>query len=364
MRSKCLLACKVPYLLIILFISVYLLLKVARDGRVLSRNSLNIQIRSLPEQTHPRIVLSMVHHSTLELSSPVRHNKSDSGYLMALSYSDQMTGSVANLLSLQCLGSSLDQNSQVVEPFLDSSILGVDAAHRGDENCELSHVAESVKLTDVLNTDHWPSEKMAPLVPWTRFINNAPQKLISVDRMCDGSHSSSDGTSLECIKGANERFNQSIRVLERCYGFEEVRRVYFTSNRSYSQSQFKQLIYQNFLPQEVAVIFHVWGGIENGPFRAQILVDECKRAKFFHLWNAPQHSKVLLADASRYKQMYISENRSNENYISIMVRLEHFYIKHNKFQGKSKEAILTLLHHLYRDIIKQVHSLKTITPYC
>ena len=47
------------------------------------------------------------------------------GYVMATHYSDQMTGSPPNLMSLQCWASILGPSVRVVEPFVCHSHLGV-----------------------------------------------------------------------------------------------------------------------------------------------------------------------------------------------------------------------------------------------
>ena len=46
----------------------------------------------------------------------VRPNESDFAYVMAIDYSDQMTGSAFNLASLRCWVSSLCPDARVVEP--------------------------------------------------------------------------------------------------------------------------------------------------------------------------------------------------------------------------------------------------------
>ena len=309
------------------------------------------------------------HHWTepMKVEPLVRANISEFGYMLALSFSDQLTGSVTSLLSLQCLASALHPKLRVVEPFLDISILGVDPAHREDNKyCQMNrndsnYLLSSIKLTDLFSAEHWhkASKQMAPLVSWDYFIHNAQSKLIVVNRQCDKNFVSLDGTTLECTDIGEERFNRSIRVFQKCYGFEVVRRVYFTSNSSYSQSAFKELIYGDFLPGNVTVLFNFWGGIEKGQVRVQITDAKgsfhCNRFHFFNRANIPL-SQRLIADAQKYKEKYITRGKDMEGYISVMVRLE--FIHFNKLRRESKKLIDEVLANVYSNIMKQVEVYK------
>ena len=288
----------------------------------------------------------------------IRQNTSNFGFMMALSYSDQITGSVVNLLSLQCFAGALHPQIRLVEPFLDMSVLGIDATHR--EGCgknRSDNHPTSVKLTDVFSAEHWfeASKEMAPLISWDDFIHTAGRQLIIVDRLCDESHTISDGAAFECTNIGADRFNHSVRVFQDCYGFEVVRKVYFTSKRTYSQSAFEKLIYGDFSPINVTVLFNMWGGIERGPYRIQVIgakgIYQCKRYRFFDRSNVP-YSQQLKEDALKYKEKYITKDKRMESYISVMVRLE--FLHFNKLRRKSPKVIRSVANHVYNNIMKQV----------
>ena len=354
---KGLLALSSLCLLSVLLISTYLLIG---DGEQLNSRSIRhlLLVRDQSWSTEPPLWTETMNMDRLE-----RSNKSEFGYLMALSFTDQITGSVTSLLSLQCLASALHPKLRVVEPFLDVSILGVDAAHReDDENCQMTqndsrYPLSSVKLTDVFSAEHWEeaSKQMAPLVSWDHFLHNAKRKLIVVDRQCNNNFVWLDGTTLECTDVAKKRFNRSIRVFQKCYGFEVIRRVYFTSKRSYSQKFFKDLIYGHFSPKDVSVLFNFWGGIDKGAHRVQINgvegIFQCRRHRFFDWANIPL-SLQLKDDVQKYKEKYITRGKGMEGYIGVMVRLE--FLARNKLRRKSKKFIDQVLGNVYSEIMKQV----------
>ena len=91
-----------------------------------------------------------------------RNKTSKFGYVMATHYSDQMTGSMANLASLQCWASTLGPDIRLVEPFLRHSALGVNlyATYNRTIRREVPPYDDnSVALSDILDMLEW--EKFA-----------------------------------------------------------------------------------------------------------------------------------------------------------------------------------------------------------
>lgn len=289
--------------------------------------------------------------------APSRANASEFGYVMALSYIDEMTGSVANLISMQCWGSSMDRNLKVVEPFLRRSSLGVDQLHLTDsEDVSTSQGTIPVKLTDVFDKDEW--DKMtrlmgfAPLISWGYFIRHAQRRVILVDRQCYGKKS---GKCMGC-KARSKIFLSSMEVFSRKYGFEVVRKVCYPLS-VIDESEFNQLIYDGYTPHEVVVIFNAWGGINqfDFPFRVGIKVQQCNRMAFMK--NMPLSFTTIRHDALRYTQKYLPE-AVGEGYISVMVRLEQFALKHQRFKGQSEKTIMSLLMMCFKNILDKVRVLK------
>jgi hypothetical protein len=281
------------------------------------------------------------------------------GYVMALSYSDQMTGSSINIFSLQCWAHSLAPNYKnphpyvkVVEPFLRRSVLGLDDQHRIHMNNTAEHL-KSVTLSDVYDIAEWEhytanQKHYAPLVSWEYFLKNSPSKLIIVERECLNHK--------KCMECGDERTKDlllSISVLQGRYGFEVVHRICYPL-RAHKNSEFRALIYQNHAPHEVVVVFNYWGGVEGFLSEWRIPVFDlvrCSRGK--HPRTSPVSAR-LRKDAQQYIGKYIKSS----HYISVMVRLEHFNLNHNRFKGLSRTEILRQLGDLYDRILTQVDKFK------
>jgi len=275
------------------------------------------------------------------------------GYVMALGYSDQMTGSLPNLLSMQCWAKSLGPNVRVVEPFIRTSMLGLDFLHLIDTNNMNNKTIklDSVKLSDVYNRLQWDkfASKYAPLVDWDDFVQNAPRKMIIIDR-------EKTNYSMEEKYGSKEWLNQSIHVLTHKYGFEIVHTAYFHTERT-TQRKFRELVYKNYAPQIVTVVFNYWGGInpDDLVYRVGIVdLKQCQRDR--QAYSFPLSSQ-LDYDAYQYTRRYLHHN-DGKGYISVMVRIEFFAIKYNKFKGMSKEEILPLLQTFIGKIMEKFKKFK------
>ena len=285
-------------------------------------------------------------------------NTSEFGYVLALSYYDQLTGSVANLLSLQCWAHSLGPGVVVVEPFLKGAVLGVDAAHLSSNSSNTQgSVRESVTLYDVYSQKQWEeftSKNFAAMVSRDYFVSNAPRKLIIVDQVCYGKKR---GKCMVCNK-RSEKFLQSVEVLKGRYGFTEVRRACYPVDELVKRGDFRELIYQGYSPDKVVVVFNNWGGIQtaNFLFRTGITgMQRCDRNRYMRDYPL---SERIRRDADVYAREYMPEAIS-KGYISVMVRLEQYSLRFNKFKGKSREEILTLLETFYGSIMKKVNHIKT-----
>jgi hypothetical protein len=271
---------------------------------------------------------------------------------MALRYVDQMTGSTLNVFSLMCWADSLSpeksEHFKVVEPFLRRSALGLDDQHRIHMNNTVERL-KSVTLSDVYDIAEWKRiaslKHYAPLVSWEQFLKNSPRKMIVVEREC-----LNHKKCMECGDGRTKDLLRSIEVLQGRYGFEVVRRVCYPL-RAHKNSEFRALVYADYTPHEVVVVFNSWGGMERGLSKFRIPVcdlERCERGKQPSV--IPLNAR-LRKDAQRYINKYIKSS----HYIGVMVRLEHFYLNHYRFKGKSSEEILHLLVNLYDKILTQVN---------
>ena len=279
------------------------------------------------------------------------------GYVMASSYSDQMTGSVANVISLQCWAASLSTDVGVVEPFLVRSILGVNmyATYRNasvEEN-------NSVKLGDIYDQNQWEKvtkrKGYAPLIRWKHFLEHSQRNLILVGQECTGK--SGVKKCFDCGKESRD-FARDGEMFAMKYGFQVVRKVCYPP-KVLLEGDFKKLIYGRYKPHEAAVIFKRWGGVLRGDFKYRVgiagrLVNQCIRGRnFFEMPVSP----TITQDSVKYIHKYLPES-DPKGYISVMLRMEHFVINHGGFRGKSKDQISSAIKKCYNSIGERVTELK------
>ncbi len=275
--------------------------------------------------------------------------KEEFGYIMATHYSDQMTGSATNLVSLQCWASTLGPSVRVVEPFVRHSRLGVNLYAASNASAPKTE-NNSVRLRDVFDIKEWErkTKSLAPIVTWDHFINYSKRKLIVIDRECPNK---------KCMDCDQQFVNSSKKFADK-FNFTIVRRICFP-RRVLNELDFKTLVYGENSPRDVAVIFNSWGGVEHGDFEWRVGIsgshaDKCQRFNCLH-YNPV--SKTIVDDAQTYLQKYMPASKGNK-YISVMIRLEHFRINHNSFRGLSVDQASNLILKCFNVLINKLNDLK------
>ena len=275
------------------------------------------------------------------------------GYVMALHYSDQMTGGANNLVSMQCWANTLGPRVRIVEPFLRKAVLGVDDQHRiSHHDVGDAGAGVSIKFSDIFDEQHWRQQtrKYPQLVSWNEFVENARHlKAIIVERACRGKQK-----CMECGDKRSDDLLLSIQGLTDICGFEVVRKVCYP-RRDMTSSEFKKLIYGNYSAQEVVVVFNFWGGIGmDGSWQWHLpvldLITQCSRSRTVHSFPS---SRKIKHDAVEYIKRYLSNK-----YVSVMVRLEILYQKHHHFKGNSNDEILFFMEQYYKKITERVSAFK------
>ena len=237
---------------------------------------------------------------------------------MSMFYIDQLTGSTANLMNIQCFfGHHLkSKNVRIVEPFLHSfvgSTLGI-TLDPAFENVKRNRT-NIVKFTDVFDEEEWTdqcsSKKYAPLATWDDFMKYSPKKLILVHQQwftkeCDKS-------MLNSTKEFVTKNNYEI-VKQVCINFRYTGVL--------SPSQFLERVYGSFKPNEVVVVFNRWGGIVGSvsDYRFAIKGTSCYRGSMIRLFHP---SKRLLNDTKEYSMKYMNNTK---DYMAVMIRVEYFAI--------------------------------------
>ena len=269
---------------------------------------------------------------------------------MAMHYVDQLTGSSANVLNLQCFVGRYLPNVKVVEPFVlsDGTILGVSLSSTFHIlNDRRPEEANKVKLGDLFDLDKWttPSEAKyyAPFVSWNDFMNNHPTEVILVHHTW---------THDECnpleMRNATKEF-----IAET--DFEVVRQVCLNFRKTgvLSPQELIDMIYgTSYKPTNAVVIFYYWGGIVSNVqgYRFSIKDTSCNRANDVRLTH---HSKRISNDVKEYTSKYMSSSR----YIAVMIRFEHYGINRRLSKMSSDTQRRTLME-CFKTISSKVESLK------
>ena len=284
-----------------------------------------------------------------------RKQTSKFGYVMATHYSDQMTGSMANLASLQCLVSALDPDIRLVEPFLRHSLLGVNlyATYSRTIRREVPPYDDnSVALSNIVDMLEWEKyaqgkeNRWSPQIGWDSFIKDAPRQLIIVYKVTNESH----------VIDATD-FYTSSKEFYKHHGFEIVRNISLTQ-QVYSEKEIKKAIYGHYKPREAVVLLSSWGGCENHGDGQRIKIPgkiqrKCLRNHFFKISNFPPSSKIL-RDANRYTEKYLDKVYG---YISVMVRIEHLILRYD-LADKTKEQILSITIKCFHNLLSELTALK------
>ena len=259
------------------------------------------------------------------------------GFVMAMHYSDQMTGASANLMNLQCFVGRHLKDVRVVEPFLHpiGSTLGVSLSPSFDK-LERQNM-NTVKHSDVFDSEEWEqyssSQKYAQLISWNEFMKTCPKKLILVHHLYSSVKKDSQCDPKYMMDATREFVTEN--------RFEVVKRVCLNFHRSgvLSPEGLKKAIYGDFKANEVVVIFNRWGGLSIyvEDFMLSVKDTPCIRGKEKRLYH---HSKQLLSDVAEYSSRYVDETKP---YLAVMVRLEFFAIKKrlDKLSGDAQRTKLT-----------------------
>ena len=120
---------------------------------------------SQPEKQH-----SGIGSNTTNSSEPKKPEKvrSGNGYMFALGYSDQGTGSFTNLMSFLCLAGKLG-GIRIVEPFMVGSFLGINVSKNWREEVKFGDLFDAGVANRYAKKNHF-----SELVPFEEFLEDAP----------------------------------------------------------------------------------------------------------------------------------------------------------------------------------------------
>ena len=238
------------------------------------------------------------------------------GYMLALSYSDQITDATGtNLRSLLCLAKRMG-GVRVVEPFIYGSYLGLNVS---------ANWTRELRMTDIFDYSVWkqktPFKKYGDFVPFQTFMANAPRKLVVV-QYCTGLS--------RCRPCGHEDIISKGRIFCELNDFQLVGHECLTYGREkkLSLSSIKTQLYSNYSKSEVVLMFDLYGGTLNRAYIEhygyRLFSRECSRSETTD-FTALAPSQSIVADADRYIQKYLK----GLHYISIMIRMQKVFIEAN-----------------------------------
>lgn len=278
-------------------------------------------------------------------------NFTGAGFLMALDYSDQLTGGGMNLFCLQCLAASIDPRLVVVEPFIVQSTFGADLDLR-NQPLETPWKENAVRMSHVYNMKRWleySKEKcFAPLVPWEALLKSAPRSVVLVQHTWD--------------KCTLNDFWEKYAPFFSLYHFDVIRQVCFNfrSTREVKLWQYQHSIYGDLDPRNVTVIYQKWLGIGKtiNKYTVSISDSYCEKASngdplFNGLHVSP--SLQLYSDASNYVSHFLGEVK-DDMYIAVMFRIEKIFLSTKRRRNK-----LFLVSRCLNSLINKWQSMKTAT---
>ena len=236
------------------------------------------------------------------------------GYVVGVSFWDQQTFSVGNILSLQCWAGHHDM--LVAEPFMIDSKFGAPLTAEA-----MKHNDTMVRLGRLYDLDHWneysKKRRYAPMVEWTEFLHQAPRDVIIVEFK--------PLYHRECLLPS---IKQEYSIILTTYGFTIVKDVCLEQHRDLreklSLDNFATSIFGNYTPSGVTVVFTEWSGTT-----VSALVD-LERAHCH-----PSHSTFDVISPSKDVRddvnTYIQRQFGGNNYIAVMLRME-WMVSHIHYQ--------------------------------
>ena len=272
-----------------------------RGGSVQTADNANRQRLALKFEGAPPRVVSALLQSTAKVRK---------GYIMGLHSVDQLTGGAMNFMIYQCLAAHMGPNVYTVEPFEVESSFGAfiwdikskeDFAEKND-----------VRLSDVYDMDEWyrfsDSLGIRRMPPWEELLEEGSRQLIYV------------------TKGAAPCHHEpQFEGFFKAFDFKIVRTVCLGGSAGIDDLKKKN--YGDFDPTTVVVLFR-WYWIMSVPGTS------CNKGTYWgRLVNSLTPSKRIWANTDAYMKNYLG-SQSN-NYVSMMIRLEHTVI-HSGGQSRTE----------------------------
>ena len=266
-----------------------------------------------------------------------RENRSGLGYMLAVRFSDQGTGSFVNLLSFMCFASEVG-GVGVVEPFMVGSILGKNVSASWKDEVQFRDIFDKNLVQRFAQSKHFRG-----LVSYDEFLEDAPRRLLVAQYKCESSF---------CIPCGHEKALEKGRIFSELNGFELVGQVCldYGPRGVLTRKEVEEMLYANYSKSEVVVMFILFGGLETGTYsvhyayRFFVSPSSCYR-KHFRRKSLIRPSQLAVNSANKYSHVFLG----GKQYISVMVRMQ-MILRSNVREKEAPQLTEKCLRNLYDKI--------------
>ena len=266
-----------------------------------------------------------------------RENRSGLGYMLAVRFSDQGTGSFVNLLSFMCFASEVG-GVGVVEPFMVGSILGKNVSASWKDEVKFCDIFDKNLVQRFAQSKHFRG-----LVSYDEFLEDAPRRLLVAQYKCEVSF---------CIPCGHEKALEKGRIFSELNGFELVGQVCldYGPRGVLTRKEVEETLYANYSKSEVVVMFILFGGLDRGTYSVRyayrffVSPSSCYR-KNFRRHSLIRPSQLAVNSANKYSHEFLG----GKQYISVMVRMQ-MILRSNVREKEAPQLTEKCLRNLYDKI--------------
>ena len=261
---------------------------------------------------------------------------SDRGYIVALTFWEQLVCASKNLAHLRCWAKTLDSGVSVVQPFLLTNRSGLGFTFASESS------VSPLSLYNVYNMATCDRKTpFAPLVSKKDLLSDMNQFAMHVILVQIKYLPSRTDTS--CTFSWN-----TTDVMEQLQDYEYLyaaRNVCINLIREITPSEFKSLVFGNKPPKSSLVIFNEWRGF--GPGRTYIRRPYCPNT-------VCNLSNKVWRDAENYAKKHLKDF---DNYISVSARFEKVHKRYASMKNDERRQIIV---RVTEQALKKVRELKKL----
>ena len=267
----------------------------------------------------------------LNCSSAMLHEER-TGYVLSLSYYDQITSAAMRVASLQCWA---DQHGMaVVEPFVNVSYFGMPP----------HNYSSPLTFEDLFDIDRWNLEGrkifgcFSPLVKWNDFIHNAPREVIAVQILYTENDSYRGICTFPRIMKywASHLKPHGFRMIKHiCL---DIRRFWWLTDEEFSSK---------LLEKGTTLIFEQWRGI--GKYITLKHSGCTNKNGRTLIWNGLDPSATVRYHAQEYLKHHL---KGGDSFVTVMLRME--FMSYDSV-AKCRDRVETLVREM-----KEQHNLNAV----